>query len=156
MFFNKAKEFVGINNNLWSFNISSFFGNSNGSSCGFEVTSSDIKPLINESSLVKIVSIEFIAGGSKISDDSVGWEEGSLFGFKERKSIENWDTGKIGMGIMLNFFDLDFEGIDDRFYFSVSVVGDTIIAEVKLHCWNQIIYKRKLRYFWFKTLYQQK
>ena len=34
------------------------------------------------------------------------------------------------MGVVFNISHVDFESIDNRFYFSVSAVGDAIVAEV--------------------------
>jgi len=89
--------------------------------------------LVNLTSLEEVATIKLVARGSEVSDDGVGGEEGSLFGFEEGKSIEGRESGEIGVSVVIDLFDLDLESIDDRFNFSVSAVGDSIVAEVELH-----------------------
>ena len=37
------------------------------------------------------------------------------------------------MGVVLDFLNFDLESVDDKFYLSVSAVGDGVVAEVELH-----------------------
>lgn len=80
-------------------------------------------------------SVELVASsGSQESDDGIGGEEGSMWGFEEWKSVEDRDVGKIGVGIVGNFLKLNLEGIGNGSDLSESAVGGALGAVVKLHC----------------------
>lgn len=94
---NESKEFVDISKNLDSINFSSVSGNSNSGNCSFEITCGDIKPLINLSSVMKVItSVERVSsGGGEESDNGVGGEESSMRGFQKGENVEDGNSGEI-------------------------------------------------------------
>lgn len=133
MFLNKSEEFVDIGDDLGTLDVSAFLGDGNSGNCGLEIAGGDVEPLVDKPPLEEISSVELVAGGSEVPDDGVGGEESSFAGFEEGKSVEGRKARKVGVGVVLDFLDFDLESVDDRFYFSVSAVGDGVVAEVELH-----------------------
>lgn len=59
---NESQELVDISKDLGSINLSSFFGDGNGSNCSLEITGGDIEPLVDQSPVVDILtSVELVA-----------------------------------------------------------------------------------------------
>lgn len=56
-----------------------------------------------------------------------------MWGLEEWEGVEGRDGGEISGGFVEDLFYRDFEGVDDGFDFSVSVVDGGFGAEVQFH-----------------------
>ena len=129
MGFYDFQKFVNVFSNQSSLNLSSIFSNYDGWNSSLEITGRHIEPLVNQRFVENILSsIKFILSVGKVSNDSVGWEECSLWSLKQWKGIEWRDGAEISGSLMGNFFNLNTKGINDSLDFLVPVTDSTLGA----------------------------